>query len=367
MKALLIGGTGPTGRYLINGLLERGYEVAMLNRGGRDDSHIPAEVERIKADPHFKESLASTLEGRRFDVVIGAYGRIKIVSDVLAPLTRRLITIGGMAIFRGFADPKSVFPTGCTVPLGETTPLLRSPEDHVFGYKMLDAERHVMSHHGKDCNVSHFRYPLIYGAGQVMPIRFWWFIQRALDKRKRVAMPDGGLTIISNGYAENMAHAVLLGVDKPEAAAGKVYNCADQRQFTLAQLGEVLFEAMGEKLEIVSIPDAVASHARVLQVFNDEDFHRMFDIFPLQRDLGYRDVVDPIDGSRQTVRWYQENPPADSLAEEVRAQYAIEDALITLQDEALEKMARLDHNEPEYFHGYAHPKKMGETRDHRGR
>ncbi len=339
----------------------------MLNRGGRDDSHIPAEVERIKADPHFHESLAPALEGRHFDVVIGAYGRIKVVSDVVAPLTDRLITIGGMAIFRGFADPKSVFPTGCTVPLSETTPLLRSPEDHAFGYKMLDAERHVMAHHGEDCNVSHFRYPLIYGAGQVMPIRFWWFLQRCLDKRRRVALPDAGLTLISNGFAENMAHAVLLGVDQPENSAGKIYNCADQRQFTLAQLGEVLFEAMGGEIEVVSIPDSMASHARVLQVFNDADFHRMFDIFPLQHDLGYRDIVDPIEGLRQTVRWYQENPPGDSVAEEVRAHYPVEDALIALHDEAMAKMMALDHIETEYVHGYAHPKKMGETRDHRGR
>ncbi|TNE38862.1 MAG: hypothetical protein EP348_04430 [Alphaproteobacteria bacterium] len=367
MKALLIGGTGPTGRFLIQGLLERGYEVAMLNRGGRDDSHIPAEVERIKADPHFRESLAPALNGRQFDLVIAAYGRIKIISDVVAPLTRQLITIGGMALFRGFAEPKSVFPTGCTVPLSETTPLLRSAVDHAFGFKMLEAERHVMSHHGKDCNVSHFRYPLIYGQGQVAPIRFWWFIQRCLDERRRVALPDGGLTLISRGYAGNMAHAVLLGVDKPEQAAGKIYNCADQRQFTLAQLGQVLFDAMKKEIEIVSLPDSVASHARILQVFNDEDYHRMFDIFPLQHDLGYRDPVDPIEGLRQTVRWFLENPPADDIVAKVRAQYPVEDALIALQDEVIEKMAKLYHKEPEYVHEYAHPKKMGEARDHRGR
>ncbi len=367
MKALLIGGTGPTGRFLVKGLLDRGYDVAMLNRGGRDDSHIPAEVERIKSDPHFREPLEASLKGRKFDVVIGAYGRIRIVADVVAPLTDRLITIGGMAIFRGFADPRSVFPTGAAIPLSETTPLLRSPEDHPFGYKMLEAERHVMSHHGEDCNVSHFRYPLIYGEGQVMPIRFWWYLQRALDRRTRVAMPDGGLTIISHGYAENMAHAVLLGVDKPDASAGKFYNCADQRQFTLAQIGDVLFDAVGERMEVVSVPDAVASHARILQVFNDEDYHRMFDTFPLQHDLGYRDIVDPLEGLRRTVEWYKSNPPAESVAAEVRAQYAIEDALIALHDEALEKMKRLDHKEPEYVHGYAHPKKMGEERDHRGR
>ncbi|MFT5444104.1 MAG: nucleoside-diphosphate-sugar epimerase, partial [Myxococcota bacterium] len=33
MKALVIGGTGPTGHFIVNGLLDRGYHVAMLHRG----------------------------------------------------------------------------------------------------------------------------------------------------------------------------------------------------------------------------------------------------------------------------------------------------------------------------------------------
>lgn len=367
MKALLIGGTGPTGQFLVKGLLDRGYRVTMLNRGGRDDSHIPAEVERIKGDPHFKETLEEALKGRTFDVVIGAYGRIRVVADVVAPLTGRLITIGGMAIYRGYANPDAVFPRGAMVPLGDMTPLLERSEEHPFGYKMLEAERHVMSHHGPSCNVSHFRYPLVHGPRQVLSTRFWWFMQRCLDNRRRVALPDGGLSLVSRGYAENMAHAVLLGVDKPDASAGKIYNCAEQRQFTLAQLGEVLYDALGGKMEVVSVPDAVASHARVLQVFYDEDHHRLFDTVNLQRDLGYQDIVEPLEGLRRTVAWLRDNPPDAAMIAKIRSQYAIEDALIELQDEALRKMKALPHEEPEYVHEYAHPKKMGETRDHRGR
>jgi len=33
MKALVIGGSGPTGPHVLAGLLERGYDVAMLHRG----------------------------------------------------------------------------------------------------------------------------------------------------------------------------------------------------------------------------------------------------------------------------------------------------------------------------------------------
>ena len=35
MKALVIGGTGPNAPFIIQGLLEEGYEVALLHRGVR--------------------------------------------------------------------------------------------------------------------------------------------------------------------------------------------------------------------------------------------------------------------------------------------------------------------------------------------
>ena len=61
MKVLVIGGTGPTGPFVVNGFLERGYDVSILNRGSHHTDEIPASVERILGDPHFGETLRSAL------------------------------------------------------------------------------------------------------------------------------------------------------------------------------------------------------------------------------------------------------------------------------------------------------------------
>ena len=45
--ACLSGGTGPTGPFIVNGLLERGYDVSVLNRGVHDTPEIPAHVEQV--------------------------------------------------------------------------------------------------------------------------------------------------------------------------------------------------------------------------------------------------------------------------------------------------------------------------------
>ncbi|MEC7574243.1 MAG: epimerase, partial [Pseudomonadota bacterium] len=84
MKALLIGGTGPTGPHIIRGLLDRGYAVTMLNRGSRDSDAIPPEVERLIGDPHFPDTLETALGDRSFDIAIATYGRFRYVAEVLS-------------------------------------------------------------------------------------------------------------------------------------------------------------------------------------------------------------------------------------------------------------------------------------------
>jgi hypothetical protein len=69
-------------------------------------------VERIVGDPPFKESLDKALVGRRFDLVIATYGRIRHVAQVLREHTERLITIGGSPGFRGSHQPEVLFPAG---------------------------------------------------------------------------------------------------------------------------------------------------------------------------------------------------------------------------------------------------------------
>ena len=72
MKTLVIGGTGPTGPFVVKGLLEQGHDVAILNRGSHESSDLPNSVERIIADPHFEETLTVALSGRSFDQIIAS-------------------------------------------------------------------------------------------------------------------------------------------------------------------------------------------------------------------------------------------------------------------------------------------------------
>ena len=87
-SALIVGGTGPSGPFLVNGLRDRGYEVTILHRGTHEIPEIPEGIEHIHADPHFRETLEAAIAGRNFDVVIATYGRIRVIAETLAGKTR---------------------------------------------------------------------------------------------------------------------------------------------------------------------------------------------------------------------------------------------------------------------------------------
>src|ERR1700684_1777656 len=105
MDAVVVGGKGTSVPWLVSGLLERGYEVTVLHRGTHEaDAGLwpfMSEVAHIHADPHFAEPLREAVSGRRFDLVVATYGRLRVVADVFKDQCERFIGIGGLPIYRG--------------------------------------------------------------------------------------------------------------------------------------------------------------------------------------------------------------------------------------------------------------------------
>jgi hypothetical protein len=110
MRALVVGGTGSTGPYLVNGLLARGYATAIFHRGAHEIDEIPRSVEHIHADPYDAAALAAALAGRRFDVVVATYGRLREVARACVGKTDRFVGVGGVPLYRGWMYPDDLVP-----------------------------------------------------------------------------------------------------------------------------------------------------------------------------------------------------------------------------------------------------------------
>ena len=172
-------------------------------------------------------------------------------------------------------------------------------------------------------------------------------------------LPDDGLTLQHYGYVENLAHALLLAIDQPEASSGEVYNCADEEVLTLRQVVETIAQQMESDLEVVSMPWQLALPARPLML-QPLPTHRVLDLTKLKQQLGYRDVVTPREGLRRTVEWLVAHPLLAGGAEETILQdpfdYAAEDALIEGWTQVLGQMPEVKfEREPGYTLSYSGP------------
>jgi nucleoside-diphosphate-sugar epimerase len=336
-RALVVGGTGPTGPHLVRGLLARGHAVAILHRGTHETDEIPPEVEHIHADPYDAEAFAAALGARAFDVVVASYGRLREVARVCAGRAGQFLGIGGVPLYRGWMRPEDLTPRGLPVPLREDAPQVESAEELRKGFMIRRTEEAVFSFHPR---AAMFRYPAVYGPRQLLPLE-WCIVRRLLDGRPHIVLADGGLTLSTAGYAENLAHAVLLAVDRPDAAAGQSYNCGDSQTLSLRQRVEAIARIMGREIEIVSVPAEVALPAWPLLTHEQSD-HRLMDLGKIQRELGHSDVVPTVEALRRTVDWLvQHRPEPGGLTEQILGDpfdYDAEGRLVAAAREGIEKM-----------------------------
>lgn len=335
LTALVVGGTGPTGHYIVNGLLDRGFAVAILHTGRHEVEEIPESVEHIHTDPFDETALEEALRGRTWDVVIATYGRLRATARVFVGRTGKFISVGGGPAYRGYMNAEAVFPTGMLVPVSEDALKTRSEEEDGKGFRVLKSEEVVFDLHPE---ATHYRYPYIYGRYQIMP-REWPIVRRILDGRKTLILPDGGHYLNHHGAAVNMAHAVLLAVDQPGAARGKIYNCGDDKVLSLRQVVEVCCRALDAELEIVSMPYEVAVSARPM-VGQPWTSHRVFDLTKIRTDLGYADVVDPVTALSEAALWLARNGISERGEKTLQDpfDYAAEDRLITAWRDAMSSL-----------------------------
>ena len=130
MKALFIGGTGTISTAVTELARERGWEVALLNRGSKP---VPEGMESIVADIHDEEAVARIVEGRTYDVVAQfiAYGAEDVERDIrlFQGRTRQYIFISSASAYQ---KPMA----GC--PITESTPLINPYWE--YSRKKIDAE-----------------------------------------------------------------------------------------------------------------------------------------------------------------------------------------------------------------------------------
>jgi nucleoside-diphosphate-sugar epimerase len=368
MRALVIGGTGPTGPHVVSGMLARGHEVTIFHRGTHELPGL-AGVEHIHGDPHFRESIDEALGSRAFDIVLAMYGRIRHIAPALWGRCDRFIAIGGVPVYRGYFPRAGA--SGLPVPVTETHPVVREAGDDAalkFSRRLADAEDLTFAAHPR---ATILRFPMIYGPNNARPHE-WPVIRRVRDRRPHMIVPDGGCQVYTRCAARNAAAFVLAAADHPAAAAGQVYNCGDPAAWSLRQWIETIVNLLGAELELVAIPGEIAVEAAttLLPLANTTATHCVLSIAKAERELGYQPVIEPVKALGEVLEWYDSRPglgPGASPSMPDRFDYAAEDALIERYRQAAPRIRdTVPQQVAQPVHSMPHPKAPGRA-DDRGR
>ncbi|WP_323039978.1 hypothetical protein [Gemmobacter sp.] len=346
--ALLVGGTAATGRAIIDELQARGYDVTLYNRGRFNHTLDQTGLRFITGDPHFRETIQTDLGGCDWDVVVASYGRTRLLAEALAGRTGQFVAVGGTPVCR----------LGAGAPLHEDDPVAdaRTSPVNMTGIvpKIARTEQDVLNL-GKAGGFAAtiVRYPYVYGPHSLVPME-WHVIQRVRDGRRRWALAGGGLQLTGRCAAPNAAGVIGAVLDRPDVAAGRIFHAGDRRQFTQRQWVTLIAGMLGHSFEFVDIPPSVAPvGSSAIPMAGEFLFsqnagsvadgwleHNMALPSLAERDLGYRERVDPLDWLRRTVDYWLANPyavPAGDVAPLGSADfdYAAEDALLGWWDTAL--------------------------------
>lgn len=358
MRALVIGGTGPSGPHVVRGLLDLGHDVTLLNRGTRAVDHA-VELETVVADPHFADSLRAALAGRHFDAVVVMYGRLRLMPEVLRDVTDRVVSVGCTAY-----DVPGGRTADEDAPRDLSNPLL---------VKVVAAEALMRQAHESGLfSHTHLRYPLLWGPGQLAP-KDWSIARRALDGRRFVPVVDGGRTIESRCHVKNAAAAVVTVIRRGDHAAGRTYNVVDEENPDDATRTTDLCRELGRPdIELLNLPQSSAGPAgfwRVGRTLNEgqrdvvDTEHRVVDGGRIRRELGHRDVVPYDSAVRGLAQHYLETPLERGGLAEAKIgdpfDYAAEDAYAALLDQTRERAHTLAFDGIRFVHQYDHPSERG--------
>jgi nucleoside-diphosphate-sugar epimerase len=373
--ALVVGGSAATGRAIIGELRSRGHAVTALNRGNHN-SGLGEDLEYLRADPHFADSVAEALGAREWDVAVVTYGRVRLFAEQLQGRVGQLITVSATPLGRGWPG----------IPLREDDPTVLPEEapQAISGIagKALATERAVLDGSALD----HYRgtvvrYPYVYGPHSVVPAE-WHVIRRCLDGRRNWILRDGGLAVTGRCASLNAGAVVGAIIDHSELAAGNIYQAADDRQLSQREWIEFIAGLMGHEFNYTDIPTTIASPGMSSAPLGGEDLffsstadlaagrlrHHVPTAEKARVELDYHERVTAEAWLEKTVEFLLANPPAvdgthPSLTP-LDFDYAAEDDLLAWWDE-------VSATAPGFGqvvvrgHAYEHPKSQNASKDSR--
>lgn len=319
MRVLIIGGTRRCGPYLAEELLERGHEVTCYHRGQHNVA-FSAGAKQILGDRKEREAFRKQMSELDVEAVIDMIAvegaDVATIAEVFRDRIRRYICISSYDVYEAYEAAWNHRLSLQPMPIPENAPKKKQLHFYESKYEKIQVEEEVLKAQTQRCfPTTILRWPALYGPRDPTP-REWYYVRQALDRRKQIAVPNGGASLFSRGYLQNMAHSIVLALENPKAE-GQVYNASDEAALTVLQIVQVIGEIMDHKWEIVPVPRVLMPKIPQTQGLPfscdpyDIEPHLLLDTSKIRAELGYRDLVPVRKAMENTVKWLCDHPPQE--------------------------------------------------------
>lgn len=304
MKILLTGGAGFIGSHLLERLLERGDDVAVID--DFNDYYDPrikrANLPRGGFRLHERDlrDSASILAQEKPDLVVHLAARAGVRPSQLDPALYESVNVAGtLGLLEAcrksgigrfvFASSSSVY-GNAPVPFREDNPDLQPIS--FYGATKLLGEHYVRIYarlHG--IHATSLRFFTAYGPRQRPDMAIHAFTA-AISQGREIPMFGDGTTERDYTYVSDIVQGVLAAIDHDEPYA--VYNLGESRTIPLKKLIDLIGELVGKPPKIKAMPEQPG------------DVKRTCASIDLARaKLGYDPKVPIETGLRNFVAWYQ--------------------------------------------------------------
>jgi nucleoside-diphosphate-sugar epimerase len=297
-RALLLGGTGKTGRVVARRLLETGWDVVVASRGERA---VETDAEHVELDRGDDKALRAAL-GDGVDALVDFVAFERAHAEqllALAGLVRSLVVVSSASVYadtrgRGLDEIPDGDDARWRVPLAEREPTVVGG-DATYSTRKRAIEQSLLGQ--AEIPSTLIRAGAIYGPGDLNS-REWYFVKRALDQRRVVVLAHRGESRFQPASVHNLAELIRLAAERP---GRRLLNGADPDTPSVAEIGGLIAAAMTHEWAEVLVP----GHPRDGVGDNPWAVPRPFvlDMTEAEFEVGYRPVTTYAKAVAETCEW----------------------------------------------------------------
>jgi nucleoside-diphosphate-sugar epimerase len=268
MRALIIGGTRNLGPSIARALLQRGYKVAVFNRGVTHDD-LPGEIERLHGDRSQAAQLHAALGAREFDLVVDTTlycgAEAQAIADLLRERAGRYIFLSTGQVYLVRLGVNRPFKEADYPGQLMAEPPVEDESEHrnwLYGFDKRQAEDALArAWEAHRFPFTSLRLPMV-NSERDHYNRIYGYFLRLQDGGPILAPDDSGLPL-RHVYGEDVVQAIMR-LPESDRGKGQAYNIGQDETLSLEEFLRMLAGCVQRPLQVVHVPRRKLEEAGLL-------------------------------------------------------------------------------------------------------